>query len=130
MASSAAAAPTPTLLLRLLCLGTVLPVAMQAARPTNITIGGLFAFDSVIGRSARTAIQLAVDDVNRDPTVLSGTNLSVVLQDTNCTGFAGIIQGRLLSQSLSLCLRCTAFHLSQLCFLHKSINIDFDCIKM
>jgi ionotropic glutamate receptor len=123
MASSSAATST-TLLLRLLCLCTVLPVAMQAARPTNITIGALFAFDSVIGR---TAIQLAVDDVNRDPTVLSGTNLSVVLQDTNCSGFAGIIQGRLLSQSLSL---CTAFHLSQLCFLHKNINIDFDCIKM
>ena len=106
MASSAT-----TLLLRLLCLCTVLPVALQAARPTNITIGALFAFDSVIGRSARTAIQLAVDDVNRDPTVLSGTNLSVVLQDTNCSGFAGIIQGRsrLLSQSISLCLHCLPF---------------------
>ncbi|EER95721.2 glutamate receptor 3.4 [Sorghum bicolor] len=94
MASSAATTSTSssTLLLRLLCLCTVLPVTLQAARPTNITIGALFAFDSVIGRSARTAIQLAVDDVNRDPTVLSGTNLSVIFQDTKCSGFVATIQ--------------------------------------
>jgi glutamate receptor, ionotropic, plant len=92
MASSAAT--TTTTLLRLLCLCTVLLVAMQAAaaRPPNVTIGSLFAFDSVIGRSARSAIQLAVDDVNRDPTVLNGTTLTVVFQDTKCSGFAGTIQ--------------------------------------
>ena len=86
-----------SLLLRLLCLCAVLPVALPAAaRPPSVTIGALFTFDSVIGRSARTAIQLAVDDVNRDPTVLSGTNLSVVFQDTKCSGFVGTIQGTLL----------------------------------
>jgi ionotropic glutamate receptor len=107
MASSAATTSTSssTLLLRLLCLCTVLPVTLQAARPTNITIGALFAFDSVIGRSARTAIQLAVDDVNRDPTVLSGTNLSVIFQDTKCSGFVATIQGT----SLSLSLYCIPF---------------------
>jgi len=108
MASSAATTSTSssTLLLRLLCLCTVLPVTLQAARPTNITIGALFAFDSVIGRSARTAIQLAVDDVNRDPTVLSGTNLSVIFQDTKCSGFVATIQGTSLSLSVlhSICL--------------------------
>jgi hypothetical protein len=118
MASSATTTST-TLLLRLLCLCTMLPVALQAARPTNITIGALFTFDSVIGRSARTAIQLAVDDVNRDPDVLSGTNLTIVFQDTNCTGFAGTIQGRQLSLSLSLCLSLSPFFFA-------ALHIPFD----
>jgi ionotropic glutamate receptor len=91
--SSSSTTSTSTLL-RLLCLCAALPVALQAAaRPPSVTIGALFTFDSVIGRSARTAIQLAVDDVNRDPAVLRGTNLSVIFQDTKCSGFVGTIQG-------------------------------------
>jgi glutamate receptor, ionotropic, plant len=77
------------LLLRVLCLCS----ALQVVLPTNVTIGALFTFDSVIGRSARTAIELAVADVNRDPGVLRGDNLSVLMQDTKCSGFVGTIQG-------------------------------------
>ncbi|CAL5077485.1 unnamed protein product [Urochloa decumbens] len=79
------------LLLRLLCLCSALAVAM-AARPPSVSIGALFTFDSVIGSSAATAIQLAVDDINRDATVLRGTNLTVLMQDTMCSGFVGTIQ--------------------------------------
>lgn len=94
--SSISVTSTSTLLLlRLLCLCAALQAA-AAARPASVTIGALFTFDSVIGRSARTAIQLAVDDVNADPTVLRGTNLSVVFQDTKCSGFVGTIQGILV----------------------------------
>ncbi|KAL5198118.1 hypothetical protein ABZP36_001630 [Zizania latifolia] len=76
-------------LLRLLCLCSVLAAT---ARPANVTIGALFTFDSVIGRSAKDAIELAVADVNRDAAVLNGTHLTVVAQDTKCSGFVGIIQ--------------------------------------
>ncbi|KAL6647241.1 hypothetical protein ACP70R_014678 [Stipagrostis hirtigluma subsp. patula] len=79
------------LLLRVLCLCAALPVALPA-RPASVTIGALFTFDSVIGGSARAAIQLAVDDVNRDAAVLRGTNLTVLMQDTKCSGFVGTIQ--------------------------------------
>ncbi|CAL5092211.1 unnamed protein product [Urochloa decumbens] len=79
------------LLLRLLCLCSALAVALPA-RPPSVTIGALFTFDSVIGSSAATAIQLAVDDINRDATVLRGTNLTVLMQDTMCSGFVGTIQ--------------------------------------
>lgn len=78
-------------LLRVLCLCSVLPLALSA-RPANVTIGALFTFDSVIGRSARAAIDLAVADVNRDAAVLNGTHLSVFAQDTKCSGFVGTIQ--------------------------------------
>jgi ionotropic glutamate receptor len=87
MASSGSA-----LLLRVLCLCSVLALALPA-RPANVTIGALFTFDSVIGSSARAAIDLAVADVNRDAAVLNGTHLTVFAQDTKCSGFVGTIQG-------------------------------------
>ncbi|EAZ02474.1 hypothetical protein EE612_036660 [Oryza sativa] len=83
------------LLRRLLFLLWVVALAVPglAARPANVSIGALFTFDSVIGRAAKVAIELAVADVNRDDGVLNGTYLSVVEQDTKCSGFIGIIQG-------------------------------------
>ncbi|KAF0931480.1 hypothetical protein E2562_004602 [Oryza meyeriana var. granulata] len=81
------AAPVLCLLSLLLC------SAWQGMQAANISIGALFTFDSVIGRSAKTAIELAVADVNRDAAVLNGTYLTVVEQDTKCSGFIGIIQG-------------------------------------
>lgn len=91
------------LLLRVVCLCSALAVALPA-RPPSVTIGALFTFDSVIGSSAATAIQLAVDDINGDPTVLRGTNLSVLMQDTMCSGFVGTIQGNNLAAGLSFLL--------------------------
>ncbi|EMS62937.1 hypothetical protein TRIUR3_18736 [Triticum urartu] len=78
-------------LLRVVCLCSLVAVA-RPARPANVSIGALFTFDSVIGRSARAAIDLAVADVNRDARVLRGTHLSLVAQDTKCSGFVGTIQ--------------------------------------
>ncbi|KAF7008214.1 hypothetical protein CFC21_023039 [Triticum aestivum] len=61
-------------------------------RPAEVRIGALFTFDSVIGRAVKPAIELAVADVNADPTVLPGTKLSLLMQDTNCSGFVGTIE--------------------------------------
>jgi ionotropic glutamate receptor len=63
------------------------------SRPTEVRIGALFTFDSVTGRAVKPAIELAVADVNADPGVLSGTKLTVLMQDTNCSGFVGTIEG-------------------------------------
>jgi glutamate receptor, ionotropic, plant len=43
-----------------------------------VHIGALFTFDSVIGKAVRPAIELAVADVNADPSILLGTKLSVM----------------------------------------------------
>ncbi|KAL6880353.1 hypothetical protein ACP4OV_011918 [Aristida adscensionis] len=86
--------PTATrgaLLLRVLWLCSALPAALPA-RPAGVTIGALFTLDSVIGRSAKAAVDLAVADVNRDASVLRGTNLTLLVQDTKCSGFVGTIQ--------------------------------------
>lgn len=86
------------ILLMVLCVGTPVevmggtenPTAMS--RPTSVSIGALFTYDSVIGRSAKPAIQAAADDVNADATVLRGTKLNVIFHDTNCSGFLGTIE--------------------------------------
>nr|AGN92471.1 glutamate receptor 1 [Echinochloa crus-galli] len=66
--------------------------AARAARPSEVAVGALFTYDSTIGRAARLAIELAIDDVNADATVLAGTKLNLVAQDTNCSGFIGIME--------------------------------------
>ncbi|XP_058093299.1 glutamate receptor 3.4-like isoform X2 [Magnolia sinica] len=61
-------------------------------RPRVINIGALFTFNSMIGRAAKPGIAAAIDDVNADATVLSGTKLNIIIQDTNCSGFVGTIE--------------------------------------
>ncbi|KAG1368273.1 putative Glutamate receptor [Cocos nucifera] len=62
------------------------------SKPGVVNIGALFTFNSTIGRVAKLAIQLAVQDVNGNPNLLSGTRLNVIERDTNCSGFLGIIE--------------------------------------
>lgn len=66
---------------------------VHSSRPRTVNIGALFTFNSVIGRSAKPAILAALDDINSDPTVLRGTKLNIIFQDTNCSGFLGTVEG-------------------------------------
>lgn len=79
------------LLLLLSLLSTL--VISSMAQPSTVKIGALFTFNSTIGRSAKSAIEMAVADVNADPRVLNGSRLDVIWQDTNCSGFLGTIEG-------------------------------------
>ncbi|KAK7324792.1 hypothetical protein VNO77_28638 [Canavalia gladiata] len=63
----------------------------QSQRPASVNIGAVFAFDSVIGRVAKAAMEMAVSDVNADPTVLKGTKLNLIMRDTVCNAFLGSI---------------------------------------
>ncbi|KAJ0966127.1 hypothetical protein J5N97_027265 [Dioscorea zingiberensis] len=65
---------------------------MSFSRPRFLNIGALFTLNSTIGRAAKLAIELAVDDVNKDTSVLTGTQLNLIIKDTNCSGFLGIIE--------------------------------------
>ncbi|PHT49810.1 Glutamate receptor 3.5 [Capsicum baccatum] len=71
--------------------GTGNATVSSFSRPKVVNFGALFTINSVIGSSVMPAILAAVDDVNADSTILSGTKLNVVLQDTNCSGFIGTI---------------------------------------
>lgn len=67
--------------------------SVSSSRPRSVNIGVLFTTNSVIGRAASPAIAAAVDDVNSDPNILSGTKLNFILHDTNCSGFVGTVEG-------------------------------------
>ncbi|CAL9042665.1 unnamed protein product [Musa banksii] len=63
-----------------------------SSRPTVVHVGAIFTFDSTIGRVAKVAIDAAEDDVNSDPSVLRGTRLEIIMRDTNCSGFLGMME--------------------------------------
>ncbi|CAN6276719.1 unnamed protein product [Urochloa humidicola] len=60
--------------------------------PDVVNIGVLCAFNSTIGRVAKVAIGAAINDINNDSSILSGTKLVAQMQDTNYSGFIGIVQ--------------------------------------
>ncbi|KAJ4975151.1 hypothetical protein NE237_000257 [Protea cynaroides] len=62
-----------------------------SSRPRVVNVGALFTFNSTIGKVAIPAIAAAIDDVNSNSSILAGTTLNVVMQDTNCNGFLGTI---------------------------------------
>ena len=67
----------------------------SSSKPTMVNIGALFTYNSTIGRAAMIGIELAAEDVNADSTILAGTTLNVITQDTNCSGFVGTVEGEL-----------------------------------
>uniref|UniRef100_A0A803QJW2 Glutamate receptor n=1 Tax=Cannabis sativa TaxID=3483 RepID=A0A803QJW2_CANSA len=73
-------------------------VSSSSSRPSVVNIGALFTYNSVIGRSAKPAILAAIEDVNSDKSILHGTTLNVVFQDTNCSQFLGTIEALELIQ--------------------------------
>ncbi|KAG8364601.1 hypothetical protein BUALT_Bualt18G0014200 [Buddleja alternifolia] len=64
----------------------------SSALPSVVNIGGLFTYNSVIGRSVWPALVAATEDVNSDTTILKNTKLKLILQDTNCSGFLGMVE--------------------------------------
>lgn len=68
----------------------------NTSRPVVVNIGAIFTFDSTIGRVAKIAIEEAVKDVNSNSSILSGTELTITMQNSNCSGFIGMIEGILL----------------------------------
>ncbi|GLJ41458.1 hypothetical protein SUGI_0858030 [Cryptomeria japonica] len=49
---------------------------------SSINIGAIIALDTTNGKIAKTAIELAVEDVNRNTSVLNGTILNIHIRDS------------------------------------------------
>ncbi|KAF5949330.1 hypothetical protein HYC85_011323 [Camellia sinensis] len=81
-------------------LGATLCGNLDPISSSSVFIGALNTFNSVVGRSAKPAIEAAVDDVNSDSTVLAGMKLNLVLHDTNCSVFLGIVEGESIVSTL------------------------------
>ncbi|CAL5394227.1 unnamed protein product [Camellia sinensis] len=73
--------------------------SVSSSKLSVVNIRALYTFNSVIGRSAKPAIEAAVDDVNSDSTVLAGMKLNLILHDTNCSGFLGIVEALQLMEN-------------------------------
>lgn len=71
-------------------------VIAQNGNSSVVNIGSLFTYNSVIGRSISPAILAAVEDVNSDATILKDRKLNLIVQDTNCSGFIGTVEGDFL----------------------------------
>ncbi|KAF2312513.1 hypothetical protein GH714_034924 [Hevea brasiliensis] len=69
------------------------------ARPNIMKIGALLSFDSTIGKVATVALEAAVEDVNRDQTLLGATELHLIMQDTNYSGYLGMLEALSLVRS-------------------------------
>ncbi|KAJ3708421.1 hypothetical protein LUZ61_012126 [Rhynchospora tenuis] len=88
---------SPLLLLFLIILSLAPPPITKSQTTntqnvTSINVGALYTFNSVIGRAARRAIDMALEDVNLDHTILPGTKLNLLSQDTNCSGFLATVE--------------------------------------
>lgn len=81
------------LLLSLLNLNSRL---VYCERPRAVNVGVLLMQDSVIGGVAKVAIEVAVGDINANPSVLVGTQLKLILENSNCSSFLGSIGGKLV----------------------------------
>ncbi|KAK4744431.1 hypothetical protein SAY87_010743 [Trapa incisa] len=64
----------------------------NSSRPAVVNIGAIFSLESTIGRVAKIAIEEAVKDVNSNSSILSGTELSITTQNSNCSGFMGMVE--------------------------------------
>lgn len=71
----------------------LLDTSVHCEKPAVVKVGAVFTFDSVIGRGAKVAMEMAVEDINSDPRILNGTELKVIMEDESCSVFMGSIKG-------------------------------------
>ena len=86
-----------------LSISLLLNTCAYSKRPAVVNVGALFSFDSVIGKAAKAAMEIAVIDVNKDSRILNGTEMKLFMEDTNCSVFKGSIGG--ISLSTPFCVR-------------------------
>ncbi|KAI3695485.1 hypothetical protein L1987_78482 [Smallanthus sonchifolius] len=75
----------------LLFLPLFLNTCAYSKRPDFVNVGVLLSFDSVIGKAAKAGVESAVIDVNRDSRILNGTQMRLIMEDTNCSVFKSSI---------------------------------------
>lgn len=68
--------------------------ASVSTRPDVVNIASVLTFNSTIGKVAKIALQAAIDDVNADPTILSGTKLKITFHDSNYSAFMSMMEGK------------------------------------
>ncbi|GMP62449.1 hypothetical protein CsSME_00024558 [Camellia sinensis var. sinensis] len=101
--------------------GLLLCCHVKCQRPEILRIGTLLSYNSVIGRVSKVAIETAIADVNADPSILNGTQLKLIMEDTG--------------SALNLTLPCLSFQVKELAKTHgindsKSGTLNSYCLSM
>ncbi|RHN41836.1 putative periplasmic binding protein-like I [Medicago truncatula] len=100
-------------------------ISNVSARPSTINIGAILSFNSTIGRVAKVAIEAAVDDINSNPKVLSGTKLNISMLDTKSSpGFLGIVDCKSLSNTHHIFVSTLHFFLQKHVYYLQSLKIE------
>lgn len=71
-----------------LCLGAFTEGALT---PEVVQVGAIFTLNTLNGKVASIAMRAAEDDINSDPSILGGRKLSILIHDSNFSGFLAII---------------------------------------
>lgn len=59
-----------------------------------VNIGAILTANSINGKVSTIAMKTAVDDINSDPNILPGKQLSLSIHDANYSGFLSIVGGK------------------------------------
>lgn len=78
--------------------------ASVSTRPDVVNIASVLTFNSIIGKVAKIALQAAIDDVNADPTILSGTKLKITFHDSNYSAFMSMMEALQVMETDSVAL--------------------------
>lgn len=74
--------------------------AEEISKPGTVNIGAIFTLATINGGVAKIAMDAAVQDVNSDPSFLSGRRLNLFVHDSNCSGFLSIGGGKYSNLSI------------------------------
>lgn len=72
-------------------------IGVHCQRPAVVNIGAVLTYNSAIGEAAKETINLAVDDINEDSSVLGGTKLNLLMENSNCSVLIGSLKGNQMS---------------------------------
>ncbi|CAL1399326.1 unnamed protein product [Linum trigynum] len=78
-------------ILLVLCISTPLSQGSTSATTGTIKVGAIFTFSTVNGKVSKIAMEAAEEDINADPAILGGWKLSLVMHDSNFSGFIGFV---------------------------------------
>lgn len=84
------------MLVLVLILISSLSVFVDCKRPSVVNIGAVYTYNSTIGRVAKVAFEAAVRDINANSSVLGGTKLNLIMENSHCSVFIGSIGGMCL----------------------------------
>ncbi|KAK9142361.1 hypothetical protein Syun_011761 [Stephania yunnanensis] len=74
---------------------------VECQPPKVVNIVAVFSFDSVIGRSTKTAIEAAIYDIYSDPSILKVIRLNTIIKNSKCIVFNGAVEGIEIACQLS-----------------------------